>query len=593
MINPLFQNKEGSTFFRQQAEKNDAFGPSVDNDHFFDPMLQKESEDKGEEAVQSAAKEEEAVQSAAEEEESVQAKGEEEEAVQSAGEEEESMQAKGEEEEAVQSAEKEEEAVQPAAEEEESVQAKGEEEEAVQSAAEEESVQAKEESGGKDSQRQRQADGIESTLFQEKGKGRQVDAGTRKLMEKKFGADFSKVRIHTGQKAQLMNQKIHAKAFAHGFDIFFNQGQYKPETSEGKHLLAHELTHTIQQKGITQKPVQPRLNDGHDFHPMSRFATNETLEATLDNFATVNMGSNGAHVTKLQYALIGLGYPLPRFGADGSFGGETKRAVEAFQEDVGLTVDGVVGRDTIKYLDKRDRGLEVAPPEGPVTISSSVDLKNVITQPGAVPTPDMPFGVLGKTFPENIDVRLELLDNGATWQPVLTGVTGNYSIQTRLLPGISEVTGPGGNTNEENYCDQIRDLSNLSLAYSEWYMEDAILAHEREHASKIREALIDPSVLGHLEKSIQEISIPKSAITINEILAEVMIRLDPKFQDMVLDVELNWIDQFILLLSDDHGIPNGTGPAYDAERKIVNPMKRKIWNHAKANRWSSCAHSRN
>jgi hypothetical protein len=122
-------------------------------------------------------------------------------------------------------------------------------------------------------------------------------------------------------------------------------------------------------------------------------------------------------------------------------------------------------------------------------------------------------------------------------------------------------------------------------------MEDAVLAHERFHASKIREALIDPSVLGLLEKSIKEISIPKSAITINEILAEVMIRLDPKFQDMVLDVELNWIDQFIVLLANDHGTPNGSGPAFDASRKVLNPMIKRICNHAKANRWSACAHS--
>lgn len=240
MINPVFQGKDGNPFFRRQAEKKDPLIPSIENDSFFDPMLQREMEDKGEEAVQSAAEEEEAVQT----------KGEQEEAVQSAVEEEEAVQAKGEEE-----------SIQSAAEEEEAVQANA-EEEAVQPAEKEEAVQAKEDNSGKAVKAQSRAYGIESTLFQEKGKGKPIEAGTRELMEKKFGADFSRVRIHTGQKAQMMSQKIQAKAFTHGYDIFFNKGQYQPETSQGKHLLAHELTHTLQQKGITQKQLQPQSTDG-------------------------------------------------------------------------------------------------------------------------------------------------------------------------------------------------------------------------------------------------------------------------------------------------------------------------------------------
>jgi|GEM_PF-2384270 len=544
-----------------------------------------------EEKVNASTEEEEPVQTKGEEEEPVQSKADEKEGVQKVVEEEETISTKVEAEEKVSASAEEEEPVQTRAEEEEPVQAASEEEEPLQATTEEDNLQAKEDSSAKGSMRQRQANEIENTLFQEKGKGSAMAPDIKEFMEKKFSSDFSKVRIHTDQKAQLMNKKIRAKAFAHGFDIFFNSGQYQPETKAGRHLLGHELTHTIQQKGITKKTVQPKLNDGNDFHPTSRFSTNEVLEDTYDNYATVKNGSGGQFVALLQDALIGLDYRLPKFGADGSFGEETTRAVKAFQEDVGLSVDGVVGRNTIKYLDRLDRKVDVVTPEFPATIDTTIDLNNVIAQAGAVPSTSLSIGVWGKVLPENIDVKLDLVDDGAMWHPIVIGVVGNYSVKTRLLPGVSEVTGPGGNTSEENFCHQIKDLSNLGLTYGDWFMEDAILTHERFHATKMRKALIDPAVMKPLEKAVKEMAFPKTALSINEILAEVMIRLDPRFEDAIFEAEDKWIDQFIVLVEKDHGTPHGSGPAFSAERKILSPMISKIRNHAKANRWSSCAHS--
>ncbi|WP_339921849.1 DUF4157 domain-containing protein [uncultured Cyclobacterium sp.] len=629
LISPAFQSKEGNSFFRQKKENSDSLIPSRNNDIFFDPIVQRVSDEKEPGvAVQSKEKEDtnDKLQAASEEEEPVQAKKDDVEGIQKSGEEDEEVSAKANEEEKVSAAASEEEPVQTAGEEEEPVQAKADEEEGVQKAGEEEdtisakaedeekintvaeeeepvqtqeeepvqsvteevNIQTKEDNNGKDSARQKQANEIEKTLLQEKGKGSELAPAVKEFMEKKFGSDFSKVRIHTDQKAQLMNKKIRAKAFAHGFDIFFNSGQYQPETKAGRHLLAHELTHTIQQKGNSKKPVQPKLNDGHDFHPTSRFSMNELLEDVYDNYATLKNGSNGLSVALLQDALIGLDYRLPKFGTDGSFGGETTRAVEAFQADMGLAVDGVVGRNTIQYLDSLDRGVDVASPELPVTIDSTIDLKNVIAKAGAVASNSLDPLVMGRIFPETIAVKLQLIDDGVLWHPKIIGLTGNYSVQTRLLPGMEEITGPGGNTTEDNYCRQINDLSNLGVTYGNWYMEDAVLAHERFHASKMRLALIDSAVLKPLEKAVNDLAFPKSALTMNEFLAEAMVRMDSRFGDAIYEAEINWIDQFTILLKDDHGVPIGTGPAYDESRKIVYPMIRRIRNHAKVNKWTGC-----
>ncbi|NML21664.1 DUF4157 domain-containing protein [Pseudoflavitalea sp. G-6-1-2] len=101
---------------------------------------------------------------------------------------------------------------------------------------------------------------LESRLGAEKGKGSPLPESTRSSMESSFGADFSGVRVHTGSSANQMNQDLGAKAFTHGNDIYFNKGQYDTSSKSGNSLLAHELTHTIQQGASSQKneegPVQ-------------------------------------------------------------------------------------------------------------------------------------------------------------------------------------------------------------------------------------------------------------------------------------------------------------------------------------------------
>lgn len=77
--------------------------------------------------------------------------------------------------------------------------------------------------------------------------GKPLDKRPRQLMESRFGRDFSDVRIHTEDRAADSAEKLNANAFTSGRDIYFGRGQYQPESSAGQHLLAHELTHTVQQ----------------------------------------------------------------------------------------------------------------------------------------------------------------------------------------------------------------------------------------------------------------------------------------------------------------------------------------------------------
>ncbi|MGG8495303.1 eCIS core domain-containing protein [Tenacibaculum sp. TC6] len=171
------------------------------------------------------------------------AESSEEESVQQKQEEEENKVQKMEEEEAVQSKEEEEETVQSKCE-------KCEKEDKVQKQ-EDEEAQAKPNKGSANLQ----TNSIEGQLRRGQGGGK-MDAQTRNDMESGFGADFSHVNIHTDSQAAQMSANIGAQAFTHGNDIYFNKGKYNPTSKEGKTLLAHELTHTIQQKGMVQKKIQ-------------------------------------------------------------------------------------------------------------------------------------------------------------------------------------------------------------------------------------------------------------------------------------------------------------------------------------------------
>ena len=81
-----------------------------------------------------------------------------------------------------------------------------------------------------------------------RGGGQPLPESTRTFFEPRFGADFSGVRLHNNSNANYLARSINARAFTIGKDMVFGKGQYSPETSGGKKLLAHELTHVVQQQ---------------------------------------------------------------------------------------------------------------------------------------------------------------------------------------------------------------------------------------------------------------------------------------------------------------------------------------------------------
>ncbi|MEA1867180.1 MAG: DUF4157 domain-containing protein [Thermodesulfobacteriota bacterium] len=102
---------------------------------------------------------------------------------------------------------------------------------------------------------------LETNIQLLKTEGTPLPEPVRAFFEPRFGYDFSKVKLHTSTRAAELARTVNAKAFTVGKDVTFGAGQYSPETSGGKKLLAHELTHVVQQNRTVQRKPTSRLTD--------------------------------------------------------------------------------------------------------------------------------------------------------------------------------------------------------------------------------------------------------------------------------------------------------------------------------------------
>ena len=101
--------------------------------------------------------------------------------------------------------------------------------------------------------------GTQRAIQQARGSGAALDGRAGAELGQALGADFSDVKVHTDSQSDSLNRSLSARAFTLGSDIFFSQGAYNPRTSGGKHLLAHELTHVVQQGSTKNNKVQTKL----------------------------------------------------------------------------------------------------------------------------------------------------------------------------------------------------------------------------------------------------------------------------------------------------------------------------------------------
>nr|MCU0495707.1 DUF4157 domain-containing protein [Chloroflexaceae bacterium] len=178
---------------------------------------------------------------------------------------------------------------------------------------------------------------LEASINSARGQGQAMPATVQRSMEAAFGADFSGVRVHVDSQAHQLSQAVQAQAFTTGNDIFFRQGHYNPGSRDGQHLLAHELTHVVQQGGSTVQAqtiqrknfTQEALDDYDDYNEaLDDYEEDEEAETpgkhpsdvTVWNFVHQAIHQEGARKVEsrtglgdahIEEGMIGTLYPEP------------------------------------------------------------------------------------------------------------------------------------------------------------------------------------------------------------------------------------------------------------------------------------------
>jgi len=119
--------------------------------------------------------------------------------------------------------------------------------------------------------------------------GQPLEPALRQDMERRFGHDFARVRVHSGGAAEQSAREVSANAYTVGHDIVFAAGQFAPGTSRGRHLLAHELAHVVQQAKTSR--------DGGPATALVQRQTAATLDPTLSSSCTINFKQNTTEFT--------------------------------------------------------------------------------------------------------------------------------------------------------------------------------------------------------------------------------------------------------------------------------------------------------
>jgi hypothetical protein len=113
------------------------------------------------------------------------------------------------------------------------------------------------------------------------GGGTPLEPGARSFLEDRMGADFSDVRVHTGGKADESARSINAQAYTVGTDVVFRSGAYEPDTPGGRHVLAHELAHVMQQKAgpVSGTPAPGGISISHPSDSYEQAAEHSASQA--------------------------------------------------------------------------------------------------------------------------------------------------------------------------------------------------------------------------------------------------------------------------------------------------------------------------
>jgi hypothetical protein len=235
------------------------------------------------------------------------------------------------------------------------------------------------------------SESTERAIDSSSGKGTALDQQTKSFMSGRFGNDFSGVKIHTDSEAIQMNRDLKAKAFTTGSDIYFNQGQYQPHSDDGKRLLAHELSHVVQQRegkkdNIRRQMVsepKPDFVDQRDGAPKATTCggPSNCPDTFCKPFKSENM-ARSQRDKSMMFLLAGIGATvssrvMPLWSEYLLGGSPPQNLSSKFGGD--FAASPTTAKTTNFLVDALKRNLTASPPTFPAGLSTTViDLKSII-----------------------------------------------------------------------------------------------------------------------------------------------------------------------------------------------------------------------
>jgi hypothetical protein len=116
---------------------------------------------------------------------------------------------------------------------------------------------------------------VEKAISSSRGSGASLDKGVQEKFAPQLGDSLSDVKVHSDSTADALARSVSARAFATGSDVYFAQGEYQPGTASGDKLLAHELTHVVQQRGAPTSGPMTVSNPGDAMETQADSVANE------------------------------------------------------------------------------------------------------------------------------------------------------------------------------------------------------------------------------------------------------------------------------------------------------------------------------
>jgi hypothetical protein len=259
-------------------------------------------------------------------------------------------------------------------------------------------------------------------------RGKPMDEATRSFFEVRFGRDFGHVRVHDTEKAAEISHAIQARAFTIGSDIVFGSGMYSPETNEGKHLLGHELVHTLQQNDGNTIRLQPSNPESPGL--MDRNRTYRNYEVN-DGRASWTVGEVDPTTGEMVYDQAGNG--LDMYGPEAQMKGIVPDPNDIYAQEPMNNWEGLPPAE----------GPEIPLDWSPALTSPPDPFPTIITRPSS------PLIDPGSTIPvqsSQIAFAHQCVD---TWKNALALVTGTWNamkaqIQKCVTAGSDPVFQEGG-----------------------------------------------------------------------------------------------------------------------------------------------------